>query len=113
MDIEKHLILVKGEDKTENISYCEYRDGKWYVTYNNGRTYPYNYISVQWLKKSTLLDASATLIYENNQPVSGIRTILDFGDYIRVCFVVGYRKVYRKRDIRLEQNCFKEHDTQK
>lgn len=114
MDLEKHLILVNDEDKTEDISHCEYRDGKWYVTYkNNGRTYPYIYLNVQWLKNPTSLDATTTIVYKNNQPVSGIRKLFDFADYIRVIFVTGYKKVYRRQDIKLEQSCLKERDAQK
>jgi len=31
MNVEKHLILLKGKDRTESISYCKYEKGKWWV----------------------------------------------------------------------------------
>jgi hypothetical protein len=49
LDIEKHLILVKNEDKTEQIKYCEYAQGWWEVSYyNNNKEYKYNFINVVW-----------------------------------------------------------------
>ena len=48
MDIEKTMILVKGEDKTESIidfvlGIC---DGKIQITYSDGRSYLYNEANV-------------------------------------------------------------------
>ena len=50
MNTDMHLILVKGEEKTESISSCLYEDGKWQITFERGKTYSYNYLNVQWLK---------------------------------------------------------------
>ena len=105
MNIEKHLILVKGEDKTEAISRCTYENGKWNVEFHRDKVYPYNYLNVQWLKKPVLLNPATTVVYQNNQPLSGVSKIFDFGDYIRICFVTGYSKVYSKQEIMLEQSC--------
>lgn len=44
MDIEKNLVLVKGEDKTEEVIYCEYNPTRknWNIKYANNDQY-YNY----------------------------------------------------------------------
>ena len=49
-----HLILVNGENKTSGIQYCKYNPNtkKYDVTFKNGKTYPYNYNSIEWIKKS-------------------------------------------------------------
>jgi len=82
MNIEKHLILIKGEDKTEEISHCEYANGKWQVKFVRGRIYSYNYSSVQWLKNPVSFNGETTVVYENNQPLSGVDKIFDFGGYM-------------------------------
>lgn len=105
MNIEKHLILVKGVDKTEEISSCTYENGKWKVSYIKGKTYSYNYNNVQWYKKPLLIDPVTTVIYKNNEPLSGVNKILDFQDYIKTCFVTGYKKLYGRQEITIEQSC--------
>lgn len=44
LDIEKNLVLVKGEDKTEEVIYCEYNPTRknWNIKYANNDQY-YNY----------------------------------------------------------------------
>lgn len=107
MDIKKHLILIKDEDKTEKISRCTYEKGKWQVTFANGKTYSYNYPNVVWLKNPFLIDPTNTIVYEKGQPLSGVNMILDFGEYVRIIYKNGYCNVFSKWEIRLEQSCFK------
>lgn len=92
MNIENHLILVKDEDKTEEIEYCKYLDGKWSVTYRNNNTeYTYNYHNVVWLRNPKVINHETFMVYESNQPLSGIVKILDFGDYLRILFKSGFK----------------------
>lgn len=95
LNIEKHLILVKCEDKTEQIDHCEYINGKWKVVYyNNSTAYNYNYVNVVWYKNPTIIDHETYVVYDNDQPISGIVKILDFGGFVRIIFKTGYKKVY-------------------
>jgi len=43
-------------------------------------------------------------VYESDQPLSGIVKILDFGDYLRILFKSGFKKVYQRSDIVIEEN---------
>lgn len=104
MNVEKHLILVKGEDRTEAISYCTYENGKWQVDFGNGKIYSYNYANVQWLKDPVSYDPSMTVVYHKNQPQYGVDKILDFGKYIRLCYSRGYNKVYPQSELKVEKN---------
>lgn len=106
LNIEKHLILVKDEDKTEQIEYCKYVDGKWSVTYHkNSKVYKYNYLNVVWHRSPRVINHETFIVYESNQPLSGIVKILDFGDYVRILFKSGYKKVYKRSNIIIEENC--------
>lgn len=90
MNIEKHLILVKDEDKTEQIAYCKYIDGKWSVTYHNNSTvYTYNYLNVVWHRDPRVITMRLPLCMNLINPYPGIVKILDFGDYIRILFKSG------------------------
>ena len=83
MNVENHLILVKDEDKTEQIDWFKYNNGKWQVKYhNNSKVYSYNYANVVWYKDPKIINHETCVVYENNQPLSGIVKILDFG---RLC----------------------------
>jgi hypothetical protein len=89
LNIEKHLILIKGEDKTAEISYCMYENSKWQVQFAKGKTYTYNFPNVQWLSNPVSHPPATTVVYQNNQPLSGVDKIYVFEDYIRICFVTG------------------------
>ncbi|MEQ8236384.1 MAG: hypothetical protein ABRQ23_06380 [Syntrophomonadaceae bacterium] len=102
MNIEKHLILLRGEDKTEEISSCISEDGKYKVTFFQGKTYAYNYNNVQWFKNPISLDSAITVVYKDSQPVSGVDKILDFQEYKRICFVTG-SQFYFKLTLKVDQ----------
>lgn len=106
MDITTHLILIKNKDKTDQINTCLYKDGNWYVKYNNSdKRYTYNPSNVNLYKKPINVDPAKHIIYENDQPISGAIAILDFNDYIRLIFKTGFQKVYPKSQIKIEGNC--------
>lgn len=110
LNIEKHLILVKGTDKTEEVSYCSYDDGKWQVEFSGNKTYACNYANMKWLKNPTMLDPATTMLYHNNQPLSGFDKILDFGEYIRLIrYSTGYKRVYSKHELKVEHSCLNNH----
>lgn len=106
MNAEKHLIFVKSEDKTEKIDHCEYVNGKWRIIYyNNSTAYTYNYANVVWHRNPTVINNQTYVVYHNNQAISGIVKIIDFGDYVRLIFKTGYKKVYLKSNIVIEETC--------
>lgn len=104
LNIEKFLVLIKGEDRTESVATCLHKDDKWQVGFTMGKTYTYHSHSVQLLIDPVSYEPAATVVYRNNQPLTGIEKIFDFGDYIRLCFVSGYKKVYSRAEITLEQS---------
>ena len=67
MNIEQNLLLVKDEDQTSKIKYCEYSDGKYEVTYINGKIYRYNTNNITWIRKPKSLDPALTLVSIRNQ----------------------------------------------
>jgi superfamily I DNA and/or RNA helicase len=104
VDIDKHLILLKGDDQTEKISRCTYANGKWKVQFKYGKTYDYGRHSLQWFKDPQEYSSDTVIIYHNDLPLSGIEKIYVFEKHIRICFVTGYKRVYGNQEITLEKN---------
>lgn len=104
MDIKNHLIFIKNGEKTDQIEYCQDRNGKWKVKYHNSsKVYTYKYESIRWYRKQTIINPEIYIIYHNNEPVSGGEQIIDFGDYLRIIFKNDYQKVYKKSSLVIEE----------
>lgn len=87
MDIKEVMVLVKGEDKTEEISNIDYdlKNGKMKITYRGGSTiYPYNQNSVVSIKKLKVIELDGHAAYVDGMPVYEPQLILDFGERIRI-----------------------------
>lgn len=105
MNIYKHLIFVKGEDKTDQVESCTYDKGKWKVQFSNSnRVFTYNYDNVGKFYFKEMLDAAHNIVYQNNQPISGIKNIIVFDEHVRLIFKTGYQKTFKRSEIRIEQS---------
>ena len=106
MDTNKNLILIKNEDKTDQIDSCTLRNGKWHVKfYNTDRLYTYSQKNVVWLSNPNIIDHLNCIVYADGQPISGIQSIQDFGAYIRLSFKSGYKKAYISSQLTIENSC--------
>jgi hypothetical protein len=87
MDIKAVMVLVKGEDKTEEISNIDYEleNGKVNIIYRGkSAIYPYNQNSVVVIKKSKVIELDGHAAYVYGMPVYEPQLILDFGERIRI-----------------------------
>ena len=95
-----HLILLKGEDKTEEVSSFKYEKGRPFVivTFRNGSTFKYSssHFAVFKGAETVLLDGKALLLDDSlRMDAYGVQK---FGAYTRVIFTDGsYRTVHSKR----------------
>ncbi len=69
MDTRRHLILVKGEDRTREIASCQRHmdTRRVHITFNNGKEYPYSQESIVWLQDPLELDPSDHWVYRGHQ----------------------------------------------
>ncbi|WP_297423931.1 AAA domain-containing protein [Clostridium sp.] len=107
MNIEKNLIIIKNEDKTEDITYCSpITNGKRKITYKNNNTYSYSSYNVQWSRECIEINPQTVIVYEKSIPISGITKIIKFEElgYIRLIFKKGYHKLYHKSDLYIQKN---------
>ena len=86
MDIEKIMVLVKGEDKTDSIIdiVSDVFNRKIQVTYSDGHSYFYNMDNVVILGNPKSLSLNGKVAYVNGVPVYEPRLILDFKSYVRI-----------------------------
>lgn len=96
--------MIKSVDKTDQIDSLIYTNGKWRVRFkNNSKFYEYNNLNVTQLKNPKVLKAESTIVYEKDIPCYGLEKILDFGDYVRLIYKTGYKKVVPRADVRIEE----------
>ncbi|WP_161993095.1 AAA domain-containing protein [Sediminibacillus terrae] len=110
MDIKQHLLLLKGEDKTDQVDTCTLREGKWQIRYKgNSKLYTYREHNVEWLKDPTQIDPVINIVYEKNKVVSDLQLVLDFSTYFRLIFKNGFQKLLHASDVRFEQSSLVNH----
>lgn len=80
MDIEKTMVLIKGEDKTKFITSisCGPSPQIIIVEYNGGSSYSYNASNVTVLVDPESEDLDGRVAYVNGIPVYEPRLILNF-----------------------------------
>lgn len=87
MDIKEIMILVKGEDETENISTIspDSEKGKVNITYKNrNNSCPYNQKNVIIIKNPKVIELHGHAPYVDGMPIYNPQLILDFEQRIRI-----------------------------
>ena len=109
MNIEKNLILVKGEDKTAKIEYCRYNSAtkKYDVTFSGRAMFSYNYNNIIWIRDAKDINIDNKVVYVKDKPLVTVKKVISFGDYIRVIHTNGYNELYKRSDINIEESCLK------
>ena len=106
MDIEKTMILVKGEDKTETVAavFVDTASQKTQVTYTGGRSYSYNLANVMALENPKSIDLNGRMAYVNGMPVYEPRLILDFKNHIRIIHKNGTAQMIKPEELSIVEN---------
>lgn len=110
MDERRNLIFIKGENKTWQIERCYYdpADQRYHVTFTNGKTYPYGYTSVQWLKNPEVLNPSLYQISTTGTPYGNIQAIYVFrgsDEWWHLVFEGGRKHTYRRSELKVSKSC--------
>lgn len=109
MDEQKNLILIKGENKTRQIERCFYdpQTQRYNVTFAGGKTYPYGYTSVKWLKDPESRNPALYKISKDGTSYFGVRAIFVFRDDEEWWHLVfdNACKTCRKSELQIEKSC--------
>ena len=106
MDERRNLILIKGENKTWQIQRCYYdpKDQRYHVTFDNGKSYPYAYSSVEWRKDPEVLNPALYQITNAGNTFSNVQAIYAFRGYEEwwhIVFEGGKGRTYRKSELQI------------
>ena len=110
MDQKRNLILLKGEDRTAQIQFCQFdsRTGKYAVSFGNGQIYRYNQSSVEWIRNPQSLNPKLYQISRDGKQFTGIELLLEFcgsDTYWYILFRSGCGRTYRKRELQISRSC--------
>ncbi len=110
MDERKHLIVVKGENQTRDIKFCRYNSQtkRYDITYNTGKTFPYGFNSIEWLKDPEALDPSIYHIGREGKVFDNIQSIWVFKgrqEWWHIVYASGTEKTYLKSELTIEKSC--------
>ena len=114
---DKNLILVKGEDKTSSIVSWKYDRYKpvVYITYRNGRSYPYNKHDVQFYKNPRTEMVGNAIVQKNGNVINGVEILQYFSKYCRIVYASGHRELVISSNVQVvhsaletekSRNCF-------
>ncbi len=81
---KKYLILIKGEDKTNDVNKVQYKDGMYNVTFNNGKTYQYGYTNVEKLYDPEVVNIKNMEIKISGKHIYNVYQILFFDQYAKL-----------------------------
>lgn len=114
MNQKENLIIVKGQEKTTDIRSCRYNPEtrKYDVTFQSGKTYEYNYSSIEWVRNPDAIDPTLVHISHGERELFNMQSIFVFharcGDYWHICFGDGSGRTYEKRSLQIETSCLGE-----
>ena len=114
MDAQKHLIIIKGKDRTESVSDFRFRDGKCEVIYHSapGKTYRFQSANVQVLTLKQKINPAQVIVTVNGHTIGKIKEILDFGAYYRIVYNESKNLLFHKSKVQLRQNCLADSKNQ-
>ena len=110
MDERRNLILIKGENKTWQIQRCYYepKDQRYHVTFDNGKSYPYAYSSVEWRKDPEVLSPALYQVANAGNTFNNVQAIYAFRGYEEwwhIVFEGGKGRTYRKSELQISKSC--------
>lgn len=102
-NFQNDLIIVKGEDKTTSIQSWKFDNYKpvVYITYSNGKSYPYNTNDVLFLKYPKNIAISNQLVYYKGCSQYGLKMIQLFDSYCRLIYKSSHSKLCFAQDIKI------------
>lgn len=118
MNTSKNMILYNGKDITDDVTFCKYNPdtGRYDVTFNNGKTYPYGFQSIEWIRKPDVLNPFIVHISHENHELYNIQDIRIFHarttDYWHISFADGSERRYDKRNLKVVTSCLSESKAQ-
>ena len=87
-EIPDKLIILKGKDKTNDVSDFEYTDDeiKVRIKFNDGSIYEYNAANVQIYENKKVTILKNKILFLNGSVLLNAYAIQSFGEYVRIIY---------------------------
>lgn len=95
MTEDKRLIIIKGEDKTEDVVRISYSSGRANVTFkNSGKIYGYSVKEVKELTLTKTIPMEHMIATLDGEPLYNVKVIWQYEDWYKVAFEYSYTQIY-------------------
>lgn len=100
INYNNNLILIKGEDKTENIEKWEYVKGSYIITFRGGKIFKYNYQNVVFCKDPQVIYIKDTIVLKCGIPLNNVHKVLIFGSHTKIIYKNNYRETVESSNLK-------------
>lgn len=106
MNVERYLIMIRGEDKTEQVVSYEYIRSQVRIFFNkSSQDYNYNSSDVVILEHPKVIEITEDMaLFCDGYPFFKVLQVRDFGPMVRVHFANGITRSYESERIQIK-NC--------
>lgn len=110
MDERKHLILLKGVNKTrEIVSIFPNKQGNGYeITFMGEKRYTYSFSSVVWLRDPVVKNPQLYRFHANGKAINRVDGIYVFGRYEEYWHITcgnGFARTWKREELQIETSC--------
>lgn len=110
MDYRKEMLIVNNEKILQDVKAFSFdkTNGKWKITFNNGKTYSYNKRNVIYLNNPTRLNPNRYQMTRDGKMFDNIDAIYTFKgngvEYWHICFSNGFERGYNRNDLSIKES---------
>lgn len=110
MNLENHIIIINGVDKTYQVEFVRLDNYKYAVKFQNtDKIYSYSRDNVLWLTNPTLLDFKNCHVFVNGKKEKNIQAIHLFANstakYYAITYGNGFVKHYSGNEVDIRRSC--------
>ncbi|MBF0586048.1 AAA family ATPase [Prosthecochloris sp. N3] len=103
MNTRHNLVIIKGEDQTEQVSRISPTSERMAVTYTNGKTYLYARKNVERLSRPHRIPAEHHQVLVNGDILLDVDEILRFDTWVKIFHRNGNSRCHRFSELSLQQ----------
>jgi very-short-patch-repair endonuclease/KaiC/GvpD/RAD55 family RecA-like ATPase len=111
MASENQLIIIKGEDKTDEIKHLSIQGNTILVTYKSNKKYPYNKSNVQVYQPKEIFLPQNTIVLVNGKQVREFSKCVLYQNHARVFHGYGKPKLHPRHSVKIIHSCLQEKKT--
>jgi hypothetical protein len=107
MDNETQLVLIKGIDKTEDVTSISAQGRNTVVTFSNAKCYPYSSSNVRYFEASQTVNLDENAILIDGKQVNGYSKAVVFENHVRILHKHNKPKLILKERVKFVASCLR------